>query len=93
MLFASLHCAIAITAFVACPTLELLIPEPRTLMNGKVRVAIIGLGFGAEFIPIYQAHPDAEMAAICRRNQAELDECGDRFGIRSPSATPITTSC
>ena len=50
-------------------------------MAGKVRVGIVGLGFGAEFIPIYQRHPDAEMAAICRRNQAELDACGDRFGI------------
>ena len=39
----------------------------------KVRVAIVGLGFGAEFIPIYQAHPNAEMYAICRRNKAELD--------------------
>jgi predicted dehydrogenase len=47
----------------------------------KVRVAIIGLGFGAEFIPIYQAHPNAEMVAICRRNPAELDRCGDQFGI------------
>src|SRR5207248_1611888 len=47
----------------------------------KVRVAIIGLGFGAEFIPIYQSHPDAEMYAICRRNKAELDRCGDQFGI------------
>ncbi|MBY0458842.1 MAG: Gfo/Idh/MocA family oxidoreductase, partial [Gemmataceae bacterium] len=47
----------------------------------KVRVAIGGLGFGAEFIPIYQAHPDAEMYAICRRNRAELDACGDKFGI------------
>lgn len=46
-----------------------------------VRVAIAGLGFGAEFIPIYQAHPDAEMFAICRRNRAELDACGDKFGI------------
>ena len=27
----------------------------------KVRVAIFGLGFGAEFIPIYQKHPNAEM--------------------------------
>ena len=27
----------------------------------KIRVAIVGLGFGAEFIPIYQAHPNAEM--------------------------------
>lgn len=47
----------------------------------KVRVAIVGLGFGAEFIPIYQAHPNAEMAAICRRNKAELDKCGDRYKI------------
>ncbi len=47
----------------------------------KVRVAIVGLGFGAEFIPIYQAHPNAEMAAICRRNRQELDACGKKFGI------------
>src|ERR687892_253279 len=50
--------------------------------NKKVRVAIVGLGFGAEFIPIYKAHPNAEMYAICRRNKAELDKCGDRFGIK-----------
>jgi predicted dehydrogenase len=50
--------------------------------NQKVRVAIVGLGFGAEFIPIYQRHPNAEMYAICRRNKAELDKCGDRFGIK-----------
>lgn len=46
-----------------------------------VKVAMIGLGFGAEFIPIYQAHPHAEVVAICRRNEAELNETGDRFGI------------
>ena len=34
-----------------------------------IRVAIIGLGFGAEFIPIYQNYPGAEMYAICRRDQ------------------------
>jgi predicted dehydrogenase len=48
----------------------------------KVRVAIVGLGFGAEFIPIYQAHPNAEVAAICRRNKAELDKCGERFKLK-----------
>ena len=37
--------------------------------NRKVRVAIIGLGFGAEFIPIYQNHPHAEMYAICQRSR------------------------
>jgi predicted dehydrogenase len=47
----------------------------------KVRIAIVGLGFGAEFIPIYQRHPNAEMYAICRRDRKELDACGDRFGI------------
>ena len=50
--------------------------------DGKVRVAIVGLGFGAEFIPIYQRHPNAEMYAICRRDRAELDACGDRFGVK-----------
>ena len=46
-----------------------------------VRVAIVGLGFGAEFIPIYQAHPHAELAAVCRRNPAELAETADKYGI------------
>src|SRR5205823_9954558 len=44
--------------------------------------AIVGLGFGAEFIPIYQRHPHAEMYAIFRRNAAALNECGDRWGIK-----------
>ena len=47
----------------------------------KIRVAIVGLGFGAEFIPIYQRHPNAEMYAICRRDRTELDATGDRFGV------------
>jgi predicted dehydrogenase len=51
--------------------------------NKKVRVAIVGLGFGAEFIPIYQRHPDAEMYAICRRNRQEMDAVGDRFGVQA----------
>ena len=46
-----------------------------------IRVAIIGLGFGAEFIPIYQAYPGAEVSAICRRSRKDLDECGDRWKI------------
>jgi predicted dehydrogenase len=49
----------------------------------KVRVAIVGLGFGAEFIPIFQAHPDAEMYAICQRTRSKLDQVGDRFGIKT----------
>jgi predicted dehydrogenase len=46
-----------------------------------IRVAIIGLGFGAEFIPIYQKYPGAEIHAICRRDRKGLDECGDRYKV------------
>jgi len=49
--------------------------------NQKVNVAIIGLGFGAEFIPIYQSHPNANMYAICRRDESEMAKIGDAFGI------------
>ncbi len=48
---------------------------------GKVKVAVVGLGFGAEFIPIYQRHPDAECYAICQRNEEHLNVIGDQFGI------------
>jgi predicted dehydrogenase len=51
------------------------------MADKKVRVAIVGLGFGAEFIPIYQAHPNAEMAAVCRRNKAEMDKTADKYKI------------
>jgi len=47
----------------------------------KINVAIIGLGFGAEFIPIYQRHPHAHMYAICQRNAESLQRIGDAFGI------------
>jgi predicted dehydrogenase len=53
--------------------------QSRTAVN----VGIVGLGFGAEFIPIYQQHPDATMYAICDENAARLGEIGDRFGIRA----------
>ena len=47
----------------------------------KINVAIIGLGFGSEFIPIYQNHPQANMHAICQRNQKNLNAIGDLFGV------------
>ncbi|WP_276088543.1 Gfo/Idh/MocA family oxidoreductase [Pedobacter sp. JY14-1] len=49
--------------------------------NKKINVAIIGLGFGAEFIPIYQQHPNANMYAICQRDVEKLNAVGDAFGI------------
>ena len=51
------------------------------MSDKKIRVAIIGLGFGAEFIPIYQKHPNAELVAICQRTESKLQEIGDAFQI------------
>jgi predicted dehydrogenase len=48
----------------------------------KINVAIVGLGFGAEFIPIYQRHPQASMYAICQRTEKKLHAIGDAFGIK-----------
>jgi predicted dehydrogenase len=50
-------------------------------MAKKINVAIVGLGFGAEFIPIYQRHPDANMYAICQRDKEKLNKVGDEFGV------------
>jgi predicted dehydrogenase len=47
----------------------------------SVNVAIVGLSFGAEFIPIYKAHPDANMYAICQRNPENLAQIGAAFGV------------
>ena len=50
-------------------------------MPDKLKVALVGLGFGAEFIPIYQRHTDAEMWAICQRSEEQLNEIGDQFDV------------
>ena len=47
----------------------------------KYNVAIVGLSFGAEFIPIYQAHENANMYAICQRNEESLNKIGDTYGV------------
>jgi predicted dehydrogenase len=47
-----------------------------------VRVALVGLGFGAEFVPIYLHHPGVESLAICDSNRAVLDAVGDKFEVR-----------
>ncbi len=50
-------------------------------MGKKVKVAIIGLGFGSDFIQIYQKHPDSELYAICQRNEDNLNAVGNKYGI------------
>ncbi len=51
------------------------------MSDKQINVAIVGLGFGAEFIPIYQRHPHANMYAICQRTQEKLDQVGGQYGV------------
>ncbi|WP_424768736.1 Gfo/Idh/MocA family protein [Paenibacillus sp. sgz302251] len=52
------------------------------MSNKRVRVALVGLGFGAEFVPIYKHHPNVEEIVICDANEDILNEIGDKFSIQ-----------
>ncbi|TDU63095.1 putative dehydrogenase [Prosthecobacter fusiformis] len=47
----------------------------------KLNIAVVGLGFGAEFIPIWQRHPNTVCYAICQRDPKKLNNIGDAFGV------------
>ena len=52
-----------------------------TRSSRPVRTAIVGLGFGAEFIPIHKLHPHAELVAICQRSKDKLDAIGKAHAV------------
>lgn len=47
----------------------------------KITVVIVGMGFGKEFIPIYQQHPNIKAVGICTRNEKTIDELATRFNL------------
>jgi predicted dehydrogenase len=47
----------------------------------QITVVIIGMGFGKEFIPIYQSHPNIKAVGICTRNTKTLDELATKFKL------------
>ncbi|HSH96254.1 MAG TPA: Gfo/Idh/MocA family oxidoreductase [Roseimicrobium sp.] len=51
-------------------------------MSRKFNIAVVGLGFGAEFIPLWQKHPHTNCYAICQRNEEKLKTTGDYFGVK-----------
>ena len=51
-------------------------------MASPLRVAVVGLGFGAEFVPIYLDHPDVQSVAICDADPARLDRVAGRFPVK-----------
>ncbi|HYH56623.1 MAG TPA: Gfo/Idh/MocA family oxidoreductase, partial [Anseongella sp.] len=47
----------------------------------KITVVIVGMGFGREFIPIYQRHPHIKAVGICTRNESTLAELAAKFNL------------
>lgn len=52
-------------------------------MNKKLNIAVVGMRFGAEFVPIYQAHPDVSNVAIVDRDKQILDQTASKFNVES----------
>jgi len=50
-------------------------------MKRKINIGLVGLGFGAEFIPIYQAHPHANLVAVCQRDPQKVRTIQEAFDI------------
>lgn len=48
-----------------------------------LHVGLVGLGFGAEFVPIYLHHPDVEQVTICDPDARVLAAVGDRYDVAS----------
>ena len=47
----------------------------------KINVALAGLSFGAEFVPIFLHHPKVENLTICDSDPEVLQKIGDRFEV------------
>lgn len=48
----------------------------------KISVAVVGLGFGAEFVPIYLDHPNVGSVMICDSDNERLNKVSERFNIK-----------
>ena len=45
------------------------------MKRNKINLAVVGLGFGNAFVPIYQQHPDVDEVTICDTDSARLERC------------------
>ena len=54
-------------------------------MKSKINVAVVGLRFGAEFIPIYLHHPDVASLTICDTDDEALSTWGEKYQVEHRS--------
>ncbi|WP_148239358.1 Gfo/Idh/MocA family protein [Ruania zhangjianzhongii] len=50
-------------------------------MSTGLNIAVVGLGFGEAFVPIYQAHPDVNQVALVDISTERLERVGDLYGV------------
>ncbi len=53
------------------------------MKENKVRTAIVGLGFGAEFIPIHAKHPNIDLVTVCDHDTKRLDSVCEKFALKN----------
>ena len=53
------------------------------MINNKIKVGMVGISFGMEFIPIYLKHPDVYEIAIADTNPELIKIAQEKFGISS----------
>lgn len=51
------------------------------MKDGKIKVGIVGISFGMEFIPIYLRHPDVYAVAAVDLNPELLKTAREKFGL------------
>lgn len=49
--------------------------------SSKLRIAIVGLNFGSDFVPIYQAHPDVAEVVVCDARPETVAKVAERFDV------------
>jgi len=50
--------------------------------KNSISVAVVGLGFGAEFVPIYLDHPNVGSVMICDSDTERLNTVSEKFNIK-----------
>ncbi|SEE20979.1 Gfo/Idh/MocA family protein [Ruania alba] len=52
-------------------------------MSAAINIAVVGLGFGEAFVPIYQAHPSVGRIALVDVSTERLARVGEMYGVES----------
>lgn len=52
-----------------------------TSQTGTLTIAVVGLGFGQDFVPIYLSHPNVKRVVLVEPDAAKRAEVAERFGV------------